>query len=322
MASKYIIYKFYLQRFNAGREEKATAEQCAKMIEAFMPDDCKENGLKIVGKKKKGGKQELSELSLHGNLLEQHFRNMACLLVEANKTKTITINYNDHEEEHNPYLHVLFDFNPEHCLIAIERKESAMKVEKAVELLKLTFNTLLLDSGWQFMCEQPNIPMNFWELIHFVKDRFKDKLKKVSLVFDNDKSQNRKKDKSEENKKLKFVDELISRFGKGGLYIDFAGDKELETYRDDILYFASLCAENKYQLIAEFTKFGALYHTDYFPAIMPLGNDVLDEFTGRRSETNLKGYKIEEWFDNIHKLFYEQEEMNENERRRREMDKV
>ena len=55
---------------------------------------------------------------------------------------------------------------------------------------------------------------------------------------------------------------------------------------------------------------------------MPLGNDVLDEFTGRRSETNLKGYKIEEWFDNIHKLFYEQEEMNENERRRREMDKV
>ena len=319
MASKYIIYKYYLQRFIGGREEKATAEHCAKMIEAFMPDECKENGLKIVGTKKKGGAQELSP---HGNRLEQHFRNLACLLMEANKTKTITLNYKDHEEEHNPYLNVLFDFNPEHCLIAIERKESAMKVEQAVELLRSTFNTLLRDSGWQFMYEQPNIPMNFLELIHFVKDRFEDRLKKVSLVFDNDKSQNRKKDKSEENKKLKFVDELISHFGKGGLYIDFADDKELETYRDEILYFASLCAENKYQLVAEFAKFGALYHTDFFPAIMPLGNDVLAEFLGRRAETNFLGYKIEAWFNNIHELFYEQKEMNDEERRRSRMDMV
>lgn len=319
MASKYIIYKYYLQRFSGEREEKATAEQCANMIEAFMPDKCKENGLKIVGKKKKGGVQELSP---HGNRLEQHFRNMACLLVEANKTKTITLNYKDHEEEHNPYLNVLFDFKPEHCLIAIERKESAMKVEQAVELLRLTFNTLLRDSGWQFMCEQPVIPMNFLELIRFVKDRFDDRLKKVSLVFDNDKSQNRKKDKSEENKKLKFVDELISHFGKGGLYIDFADDKELEKYRDEILYFASLCAENKYQLVAEFAKFGALYHTDFFPAIMPMDNDVLAEFLGRRAETNFLGYKIEAWFNNIHELFYEQKEMNDDERRRSRMDMV
>lgn len=295
------------------------AENCAKMIEAFMPDECKENGLKIVGKKKKGGVQELSP---HGNRLEQHFRNMACLLVEANKTKTITLNYKDHEEEHNPYLHVLFDFNPEHCLIAIERKESAMKVEQAVELLKLTFNRLLRDSGWQFMCEQPMIPMNFLELIRFVNDRLGDRLKKVSLVFDNDKSQNSKKDKSEENKKLKFVDELISHFGKGGLYIDFADDKELEKYKDDILYFASLCAENKYQLVAEFAKLGALYHTDFFPAIMPLGNEVLDEFTCRKAESSLGEYKLEAWFRNIHTLFYQQDKPNEDERRRSGMDIV
>ena len=284
-----------------------------------MPDECKVNGLTIVGKKKKGGKQELSS---HGNLLEQHFRKMACLLLEANKTKTITLNYKDHEEEHNPYLHVLFDFNPEHCLIAIERKESVMKVEQAVELLKLTFNTLLRDSGWQFMCEQPVIPMNFWELIHFVKDRFDDRLKKVSLVFDNDKSQDDKKDKSEENKKLKFVDELISHFGKGGLYIDFADDNELDKYKEDILYFASLCAENKYQLVAEYAKLGALYHTDFFPAIMPLDNDVLDEFVCRKAESGMGEYQLEAWFMNIHTLFCNQEEMNDDERRRNGMDMV
>ena len=55
MATKYVIYKYYLQRFSGGKEEKAMAEKCSKMIEAFMPDECKENGLKIVGKKKKGG---------------------------------------------------------------------------------------------------------------------------------------------------------------------------------------------------------------------------------------------------------------------------
>ena len=273
MATKYILYNYYLQRFSGGKEERMSAEQCAKLLEAFMPDECKENGLKIKGTKKKGGAQELSH---HGNRLEQHFRNMACLLVEANKTKKITQNYTDHEEEHNPYLHVLFDFNPEHCLIAIERKESVMKVEQAILLLKNTFNTLLRDDGWQLECEQPKIPMDFWELIRFVNDRFEDRLKKVSLVFDNDKSQNSKKNKSEENKKLKFVDELISHFGKGGLYIDLADDNELEKYKEDVLYFASLCAENNYQLVAEFSKFGALYHTDFFPAIMPLGNDVLD----------------------------------------------
>ena len=117
MATKYIIYNYYLQRFSEGREDRMSAELCAKSLEEFMPDECKENGLKIVGTKKKGGEQELSR---HGNRLEQHFRNMACLLVEANKTKKITQNYTDHEEDHNPYLHVLFDFNPEHCLITIE----------------------------------------------------------------------------------------------------------------------------------------------------------------------------------------------------------
>ena len=297
-----------------------SAEQCAKLLEAFMPDECKENGLKIVGMKKKGGEQELSS---HGNRLEQHFRNMACLLVEANKTKKITQNYTDREEEHNPYLHVLFDFNPEHCLIAIERKESVMKVEQAAELLKLTFNRLLRDKGWhgwQLVCEQPKIPMDFWELIRFVNNRFEDRLKKVSLVFDNDKSQNSKKNKSEENKKLKFVDELVSHFSKGGLYIDLADDNELEKYKEDVLYFASLCAENNYQLVAEFSKFGTLYHTDFFPAIMPLGNDVLDEFICRKAESTMGEYKLEEWFKNIYALFYNQENMNEDERRRNSMD--
>ena len=117
MTTKYIIYNYYFLRSIGRKEERMSAELCAKLLEEFMPDECKENGLKIVGTKKKGGEQELSH---HGNRLEQHFRNMACLLVEANKTKKITQNYTDHEEEHNPYLHVLFDFNPEHCLIAIE----------------------------------------------------------------------------------------------------------------------------------------------------------------------------------------------------------
>lgn len=317
MATKYIIYNYYFLRFSEGKEERMSAEQCAKLLEAFMPDECKENGLKIKGTKKKGGVQELSH---HGNRLEQHFRNMSCLLVEANKTKKITQNYTDHEEEHNPYLHVLFDFNPEHCLIAIERKESVMKVEQAILLLKNTFNTLLRDDGWQLVCEQPKIPMDFWELIRFVNDRFEDRLKKVSLVFDNDKSQNSKKNKSEENKKLKFVDELISHFGKGGLYIDLADDNELEKYKEDVLYFASLCAENNYQLVAEFSKFGALYHTDFFPAIVPLGNDVLDEFICRKAESTMGEYKLEEWFKNIYALFYNQENMNEDERRRSRMD--
>ena len=317
MATKYIIYNYYLQRFSEGREDRMSAELCAKSLEEFMPDECKENGLKIVGTKKKGGEQELSR---HGNRLEQHFRNMACLLVEANKTKKITQNYTDHEEDHNPYLHVLFDFNPEHCLIAIERKESVMKVEQAILLLKNTFNTLLRDKGLQLVCEQPKIPMDFWELIRFVNNRFEDRLKKVSLVFDNDKSQNNKKNKSEENKKLKFVDELISHFSKGGLYIDLADDNELEKYKEDVLYFASLCAENNYQLVAEFSKFGALYHTDFFPAIMPLGNDVLDEFICRKAESTMGEYKLEEWFKNIYALFYNQENMNEDERRRSRMD--
>ena len=317
MATKYIIYNYYFLRFSEGKEERMSAEQCAKLLEAFMPDECKENGLKIKGTKKKGGAQELSR---HGNRLEQHFRNMACLLVEANKTKKITQNYTDHEEEHNPYLHVLFDFNPEHCLIAIERKESVMKVEQAILLLKNTFNTLLKDKGWQLVCEQPKIPMDFWELIRFVNNRFEDRLKKVSLVFDNDKSQNGKKNKSEESKKLKFVDELISHFGKGGLYIDLADDNELEKYKEDVLYFASLCAENNYQLVAEFSKFGALYHTDFFPAIMPLGNDVLDEFICRKAESTMGEYRLEEWFKNIYALFYNQENMNEDERRRSRMD--
>ena len=317
MATKYIIYNYYFLRFSEGKEERMSAEPCAKLLEAFMPDECKENGLKIKGTKKKGGVQELSH---HGNRLEQHFRNMSCLLVEANKTKKITQNYTDHEEEHNPYLHVLFDFNPEHCLIAIERKESVMKVEQAILLLKNTFNTLLRDDGWQLVCEQPKIPMDFWELIRFVNDRFEDRLKKVSLVFDNDKSQNSKKNKSEENKKLKFVDELISHFGKGGLYIDLADDNELEKYKEDVLYFASLCAENNYQLVAEFLKFGALYHTDFFPAIVPLGNDVLDEFICRKAESTMGEYKLEEWFKNIYALFYNQENMNEDERRRSRMD--
>ena len=275
--------------------------------------------LNIKSTKKKG---KHTELSNHGNRLEQHFRNKACLLIEANKTKKITQNYQDHEEEHNPFIHVLFDFNPEHCLIAIERKESVMKVEQAVELLTLTFNTMLRDSDWEFICEQPKIPMDFWDILNFVRKRFHDRLKKVSLVFDNDNSQKSKKDKSEEEQKLRFVDELISHFGKGGLYIDVADENGLERYKEDILYFATLCAKNKYQLVAEFTKLGALYHTDFFPAIMPLENEVLDEFVCRKAETDMFGYKIEEWFKNIHKLFNQQEEASEDERRRSEMDKI
>lgn len=319
MVSKYIIYNYYLQRYNGGCEERASAEECVKTVEKLMPDKCKENGLKMVSTKTKGG---VTEFSHHGNLLEQHFRNIACLLVEANKTKKITQNYQDHEEEHNPFIHVLFDFNPEHCLIAIERKESVMKVEQAVELIKLAFNPILKVQGWQFECEQPMIPMDFWKILTDIRDRFNDRLKKVSLVFDNDKSQNSKKDKTEEEKKLRFVDELISHFGKGGLYVDCADDKKMEEYKDDIIYLATLCALNNYQLVAEFSKFGALYYTDIFPAIMPLGNDVLDEFLNRKAETGMREYKIETWFKNIHKLFNQQEEASEDERRRGEIDKI
>ena len=319
MASKYIIYNYYLQRYNGGCEERASAEECVKKVEKLMPDKCKENGLKMVSTKTKGG---VTEFSHHGNLLEQHFRNIACLLVEANKTKKITQNYQDHEEEHNPFIHVLFDFNPEHCLIAIERKESVMKVEQAVELIKLAFNPILKVQGWQFECEQPMIPMDFWKILTDIRDRFNDRLKKVSLVFDNDKSQNSKKDKTEEEKKLRFVDELISHFGKGGLYVDCADDKKMEEYKDDIIYFATLCAQNNYQLVAEFSKFGTLCYTDIFPAIMPLGNDILDEFLNRKAETGMREYKIEEWFKNIHKLFNQQEEASEDERRRGEIDKI
>ena len=319
MTSKYIIYNYYLHRYSGGKEERASAEKCVEIIERLMPDDQKENGLKIISTTKKGGELEISK---HGNRLEQHFRKMACLLVEANKTKTITIDYKNHEEEHNPFIHVLFDFNSEHCLIAIERKESVMKVEKAVELLKLTFNTLLRDNGWQFECEQPKIPMNFWEILIIIRNRFEDRLKKVSLVFDNDKSKNSKKTKAEEEKKLKFVDELISHFGKGGFFLECADDKQMEAYKDDIQYLSVLCAENDYQLVAEFSKFGALYHTDFFPAIMPLGNDALEEFLGRKAETNMSGYKIEKWFNNIYVSFFQQEIVNEDEQRRGRMDKI
>ena len=197
-----------------------------------------------------------------------------------------------------------------------------MKVEKAVELLKLTFNTLLRDNGWQFECEQPKIPMNFWEILIIIRNRFEDRLKKVSLVFDNDKSKNSKKTKAEEEKKLKFVDELISHFGKGGFFLECADDKQMEAYKDDILYLSALCAENDYQLVAEFSKFGALYHTDFFPAIMPLGNDALEEFLGRKAETNMSGYKIEKWFNNIYVSFFQQEIVNEDEQRRGRMDKI
>lgn len=319
MVSKYIIYNYYLQRYNGGCDDRVSAEECVEKVESLMPDDIKKNGLEIVSTKTKGGVQELSH---HGNLLEQHFRNMACLLIEANKTKKITQDYVDHEEEHNPFIHVLFDFNPEHCLIAIERKESVMKVEQAVELITLTFDRLLRDYGWQFKCEQPMIPMDFWKILNDIRERFDDRLKKVSLVFDNDKSQKSKKDKSEEEKKLRFVDELISHFGKGGLYIDCADDKKMEEYKDDIIYFATLCAQNNYQLVAEFSKFGTLCYTDIFPAIMPLGNDVLGEFLNRKAETGMREYKLETWFKNIHKLFNQQEEASEDERRRGEIDKI
>ena len=318
MTTKYIIYKYYLQRYVGGEEERMPAEECAGIIEGIMPGKIGD-GLKIVSTKKKGGIEELCE---HGNRLEQHFRNMACLLVEANKTKKITQNYVDHEEVHNPYVHVLFDFNPEHCLMAVERKDSAMKVDKTVELITSAFNAQIRGSEWQFKCEQPSIPMNFWDILTFVRERFNDKLKKVSLVFDNDKSKNEKKNKSEGEKRLKCVDELISHFGKGGISVDCADDKQMEAYKDDILYFATLCAENNYQLVAEFSKFGALYHTDIFPAIMPLGNDVLDEFLCRKAETNMYGYQIEQWFRNILVLFDPQEEANEDERRRSRMDKI
>lgn len=319
MVSKYIIYNYYLQRYNGGCDDRVSAEECVEKVESLMPDDIKKNGLEIVSTKTKGGVQELSH---HGNLLEQHFRNMACLLIEANKTKKITQDYVDHEEEHNPFIHVLFDFNPEHCLIAIERKESVMKVEQAVELITLTFDRLLRDYGWQFKCEQPMIPMDFWKILNDIRERFDDRLKKVSLVFDNDKSQKSKKDKSEEEKKLRFVDELISHFGKGGLYVDCADDKKMEEYKDDIIYFATLCAQNNYQLVAEFSKFGTLCYTDIFPAIMPLGNDVLGEFLNRKAETGMREYKLETWFKNIHKLFNQQEEASEDERRRGEIDKI
>lgn len=319
MLSKYIIFKFHLQRYTDGREERMTAEKCAKTIEAFFPYEFKEDALDIVGITTKGGR---SQLDKHGNRLEKHSRNIACLLVEANKTKTITTDYTDHDEEHNPYLHVLFDFNPEHCFMAVERKDSVMKVDKVVELLTSTFNTKLIDNGWKFKCVQPNIPMDFWEVITFVMKRFDDKLKKVSLVFDRDKSRYVKEDKMEKNKRLEYVDNFINHFRKGAFDIDINEDNRLEEYKQDILYFATLCSDNGYQLEAVFQKFGTLCRTDYFPAMMPLGHDALDEFICGQTETSLFGCQLEDWFKNIHNLFDKQEEANEDERRREGLDKI
>lgn len=322
MASKYIIYKFYLHRFIGGKEERMSAEECAQTIDRLLPEPGKKNALKIVGRKTKRQRQGRNT---HGNKMEQHQRNIASLLVEANKTKEITRDFDSFEEEHNPFLRFLFDCTPEHCLMAVERNESTMSEKKAVELIKLMFNQNLWDEDWQFECVQPNIPMEYWDILKFVIKKLDDQLRKVSLVFDDNKQNVNKKNEGKaglKKDKLEFIDEFVSHFRKGGLSFDLDDNIQMEHYKSDILHLAALCAERDYQLVAEFRNFGKMCYTNRFPAIMPLDNEVLGEFLGRKAETSMNGYKIEKWFNNIHELFYEQEEMNDDERRRSGMDIV
>ena len=73
MTTKYIIYNYYFQRFSEGREDRMSAELCAKSLEKFMPDECKENGLKIVGTKKKGGGARIEpSWQSPGTTLQEH----------------------------------------------------------------------------------------------------------------------------------------------------------------------------------------------------------------------------------------------------------
>ena len=52
------------------------------------------------------------------------------------------------------------------------------------------------------------------------------------------------------------------------------------------------------------------------------GVSMDEEFLGRKAETNMSGYKIEKWFNNIYVSFFQQEIVNEDEQRRGRMDKI
>lgn len=321
MISKYVIYEFRLQRNIDGMEEIISSEKCADMIEGMFPKVGEINGLNLVGTQGKGKNQELSP---HGNKMESNHRQIATLLIEANKTKKITTKYQERSEVDNPFLRVMFDLRPEHCYMAVERKASAMPVENAAQLIEHAFNYMLWESGWKFKYEQPKIPMEFWDILVFIRKRFNDRLKKVSLVFDDTMAKNKtaRESESDNDKKRKVIDDFISHFSKGNFSIDMGDDERMEKYKNDILHLATLCAEQNYQLIAEFRMFGPIGYTKAFPALMAIEKKSIDDFTGRREETAMGCYALESWFDNIYKLFGQQKGMNDDERRRDEMDMV
>lgn len=317
MISKYVIYEFRLKRNIDGMEEIMPSEKCAEMIGKMFPTVGEKNGLNLVGTQGRGKKQEFSK---HGNLMESNHRDIATLLIEANKTKKITLDYIDRQETDNPYLRVMFDLRPEHCYMAVERKASAMNVENATQLIKHAFDHMLLEGSWTFEYKQPSIPMDFWDILVFIRKRFNDHLKKVSLVFDDTTSKCRTKSDKEKSRRL--IDEFISYFGKGDFSIDLEDDERMENFKNDILHLGALCTEPNYQLMAEFRMFGQIYYSESFHALMPIEKKSIDDFTGRREETTMGCYALESWFDRIYELFGQQKGMNDDERRRDEMDSV
>lgn len=307
----FALYRFHLEKIGRGSSDVfAETEDCEyntleEMIESRFP----ESGVEIqIGEiiETGQGDNRTSELVAHMTFVEAHSDNIVILNFQAIKTKTINNeNWTSENVGHYPPIRIIIDTRPGRCLIAIEKKLSVIKPDKACNMLIDWFRMYLNSKSVRIECIPLSKSVDFWDGVYEIQRITHDRIRNVKFCFS-------KETEPDDNDRT-FVSVLtrwMSVFAKNGeLSLNIENDEHLKKVHDDMTRMARLCYnDSRYNLQVGFAKFGIYRYGQDVVAQYGLENDVIekflphyypkDAFTDESPKAGLIG-----WLDTVHQLF-------------------
>lgn len=195
-------------------------------------------------------------------------------------------------------------------LIAIEKNAGWGKTpDKLKELLKKSFNYVLIEYGLEFTIGGKMQPTEFWAFLDEQCNKYGDGVTRVTIDILHKKKKEDKEDSVEKKNTRQRAARLMNNMddiGEKNGAIKTTLSMEFESVNarkiKDMTHISKLCDDNEYDLSVQLKKFGIYRSNDTVTAFFPMDDDVLNTFgwqyTSTMEDTN-HTYKLMSWFDNV-----------------------
>lgn len=236
------------------------------------------------------------------------------MTIENNKIKKTIVEKTEIPNPHHPFSHVVIDLRSNPYLVAIEKNSAFdLKPDKLCEILSISLNSLFKKEDVQcdwFSFKKTDV--DFWESITTIRQKQHDRVKKISLSFNNDHTPL----KTDNNKWVTLLTDISKKAQADGmmeLVSQGEGEMNIDALHEDLCNIANICRnEGVYDLTVQFKNFGLFRYGMDVSALYGVDDNVIKEFVDGADDMDLFGephLTLDRWLYNMRDamIYYDEE---------------